>query len=550
MATKIKNLTLPNELCLLLFMLGMGVFLIGMPKYGDDLWFMRSFGDWLHTHGCDRFTDGVNVFRTGFPMKDIGEEWAFHYNYDNARIGNVIVMFFLFIPKWVGSGIAVLCLYYTVMASFRLIGVDWRRSAVVPLMLSMWYFLMPWQNHMGGLVYQFNYLLPTALSLAVLVLKYEPDKGVMRRIMLVVAGLLLGAWNEAFSLPLAVGVSACLIFYKKDRTADNLMLLASLAAGLAWLIIAPGFTVRTGTLDSEWHTLMLSIIKRTAKIIIVMHPGAVVYTLFAVYACVKRGVREFFSDSFAFLVTVGIWVSVSLAVFTTASPRSGWWADMMSVIGVAYILTNVWKESLKSLRLAGIICMSACMISLGLTDIFVIKTAREWNRVLSDFLDDPFGNVYSNRFGNMDSPVFMLTKFDSYSAAYRSLTPPFTLEDGRRTPGTSQMVHPDLRDYTPSKGILVPGKGGVRNYKGHYVICLDTTYCSSGKLFAEIDCGGVRTRDLRAIVRSFVSESDGRKYYSLELTDRKIERLVGDVISMGEFIDDEDPGPNDSRMKD
>ena len=65
----------------------------------------------------------------------------------------------LFMPKWVGSGIAVLCLYYTVMASFRLIGVDWRRSDVVPLMLSMWYFLMPWQNHMGGLVYQFNYLL-------------------------------------------------------------------------------------------------------------------------------------------------------------------------------------------------------------------------------------------------------------------------------------------------------------------------------------------------------------------------------------------------------
>ena len=89
MATKIKNLTLPNELCLLLFMLGMGVFMIAMPKYGDDLWFMRSFGDWLHTHGCDRFTDGVNVFRTGFPMKEIGEEWAFHYNYDNARIGKL-----------------------------------------------------------------------------------------------------------------------------------------------------------------------------------------------------------------------------------------------------------------------------------------------------------------------------------------------------------------------------------------------------------------------------------------------------------------------------
>ncbi len=64
-----------------------------------------------------------------------------------------------------------------------------------------------------------------------------------------------------------------------------------------------------------------------------------------------------------------------------------------------------------------------------------------------------------------------------------------------------------------------------------------------------MDCGGVRTCDLRAIVRSFVSESDGRKYYSLELTDRKIERLVGDIISMGVFIDDEDPGPNDSRMK-
>lgn len=539
---KIKNLICPNVICLLLFILGMGVFLIAMPKYGDDWWFMSSFGDWLHTHGCDRFTDGVNVFRTGFPMKEIIESWAYHYNYDNARLGNVIVMFFLFMPKWIGSGISVLCLYYTVVASFRLLGVDRRRSAIVPLMLSMWYFLMPWQNHMGGLVYQFNYLLPTALSLAVLVLKYEPEKGVMHRMLLVFAGLLLGAWNEAFSLPLAVGVAVCLIFYKKERRADNLMLLASLAVGLAWLLSAPGFAVRSSHLDMSWQSAVADIARRFVKITLFMHPGVVIFTLLALYVCIRRGVRRFFSDSFATLVTVSMWASVGLAVLSTASPRSGWWADMMSVLGIGYMLAVVWKDYWSSYRLsnivAGVICMSACLVSLLLTDIFVIRTAREWNRVLQVFLADPFGNVYSSWFGDMDKPVFMLTKFDSYSVGYAVLTPPFMLGDGRRTPDMAHMVHPDLRDYVTSKGIPVPGEGGVRSYNGHYVVDLDTVAMRDGTIFAGIDRFGIRIRDLRAFVIPFVSEADGRTHYRLELTDRKIERLTGDIVSMGKFIED------------
>lgn len=86
-----------------LFAIGMGIFLIGMPKYLDDLWFLCSFGDWFRGNGVDYPTNDINLFSTEFPWKEIQETWRDHYMYDNARLGNIIVVLFLLLPKWIGS---------------------------------------------------------------------------------------------------------------------------------------------------------------------------------------------------------------------------------------------------------------------------------------------------------------------------------------------------------------------------------------------------------------------------------------------------------------
>lgn len=537
----VKTFVCWNSLWILLFMCGMGVFLVGMPKYSDDWWFMSSLGDWLHHHGCDWLTDGVNVFSTGLPMEEVKSLWKFHYCYDNARIGNVIVMFFLFLPKWIGSGLSLLCLIYAVMSSFRLLGIDWRRSALIPLSLALWYIIMPWQNHMGSLVYQFNYVLPSALSLWVLNMKYARGKSQRPAWLLFAGGVLLGAWNEAFSLPLLCGVAGSMLFDREERSRRNILLLLALCVGLAWLFAAPGFSVRSGRLDHSWVSDFGALLKRFAKILVTLHPGVVLFTLLELVGLYRCGPKKCLSDGMSVLINVSIWASVILALFSTASPRSGWWADMMSVVGIVHCLKENFGSMTKRAAFAGVAyaVMSLSMFSLILTDIFVIRTARECRRTVADFLADPFDNIYSSWLGEMDKPIFLLTKFDSYSISYTIMVPSFMLPDGSRTPDKSSIVHPDLRNYTPEDGELLPGDGNVRKVGNFYVLEMDSVRQPYGTVYADIDCMGNRRRDVRAFVVPFISEADGKRYYYLRLTDRNIERYLGRVVSIDRFIEDE-----------
>lgn len=539
----IKTLVCWNSLWILLFMCGMGVFLIGMPKYTDDWWFLSSLGDWLHQHGCDWLTEGVNVFSTGLPMEEIRSLWQFHYCYDNARIGNVIVMFFLFLPKWIGSGIALCCLLYAIMSSFSLLGINWRGSALVPLSLALWYFIMPWQNHMGSLVYQFNYVLPSALSLWVLNMKYTRGKNLGPAWLLFTGGVLLGAWNEAFSLPLLCGLAASMVFDRKERNQRNLVLLIALCIGIAWLFAAPGFSVRSGTLDHSWVSDMGALLKRFAKILVTLHPGVVLFTLLELAGLYRCRSKKYLPDGISILINVSIWASVFLAVFSTASPRAAWWADMMSVVGFIYCLSKFrpiyWRSYNKSNIKVSAICLIVTIFSLGLTDIFVIKTARECRRAVSAFISSPFENIYNDWLGDMDKPIFLFTKFDSYSIVYTHMVPSFVLPDGKRTPNNASIIHSCLKNYSEEKAVSIKGRGNLHSVDNLYIIELDSVKNLYGTIDAYIDLGLIRKRDIRAFVIPFTSEENGKKYYYLRLTDRNIERFLGRVISLDKFIEDE-----------
>lgn len=157
-----------NIVWMSLFVIGMGIFFIGMPKYLDYWWFLCFFGDWFRHNGVDYPTNGVNLFSAEIPWKEIQETWRDHYMYDNGRLGNIIVVLFLLLPKWIGSLLCLGVLIYVIIKSFDICGIDISRSALVSFGLGLWYILMPWQNHMGGLVFQFNYIIPSILAIFVL----------------------------------------------------------------------------------------------------------------------------------------------------------------------------------------------------------------------------------------------------------------------------------------------------------------------------------------------------------------------------------------------
>lgn len=61
-----------NVLWLLMYLVGMGVFFVGMPKYYDDYWYMEHLRPWFEAQGVMVPENGGNIFSGGFPGAGYG----------------------------------------------------------------------------------------------------------------------------------------------------------------------------------------------------------------------------------------------------------------------------------------------------------------------------------------------------------------------------------------------------------------------------------------------------------------------------------------------
>lgn len=531
-----------NIVWISLFAIGMGIFLIGMPKYLDDLWFLCSFGDWFRGNGVDYPTNDINLFSTEFPWKEIQETWRDHYMYDNARLGNIIVVLFLLLPKWIGSLICLGIGIYVIIKSFDICGIDISRSALVPFGLALWYILMPWQNHMGSLVFQFNYIIPSILAIFVLKFIFCRMTKIHQLPLLfvetLIISILFGVWNEAFSIPIISGLTLTLLFYKPLRNLNTYAALTGLTIGLLWLLLTPGFSVRYNALDHSYVGNVLTVIKRFVKIIS-FHPSIVILIILQGWILLKKGQRNLRKSPFICFVNTSAVGSIILSFLTTGMPRSAWWCDMISVIGILYILQRYyglyWSVYRKSNIIWGASAMTIVFSSLILTDICVIKTAKECRKIISCFHDNPHGNVYNEWVAALDCPVLMLSKFDTYPEGYLHLIPPYHWSAKELTSGRINVVPERLKAITPSEGEFIPGEGGVKRIDNYYVIEADSGIIGQGKVDLCLDNG--RIVDANAVVIPFVSEYDQRKYYNMLIYDRKIERLFHKINSIGKYKD-------------
>lgn len=78
----------------------------------DDLWYGLRFKDYV-----------IGDINLATVCSDIWETWKSHYLTDNSRLSNVVFVPFLLLPKWIGSGIAVVCWWYAVRRGVEIVGV-------------------------------------------------------------------------------------------------------------------------------------------------------------------------------------------------------------------------------------------------------------------------------------------------------------------------------------------------------------------------------------------------------------------------------------------
>ncbi len=447
-------------LWLSLYFVGISFFLIVTPKYADDQWYLSNLGDWLLNRDVFFITDGINPFKVEMPWKEMADTICFHYEHDTARIGNMIVMQFLLLPKWIGSGLCSMAWIYAVCIGLKISDVDWRNSPLVLVAVALWYFGMPWPTHLGGLVHQFNYLIPSAIAMYLLmILKNRQKQGGHIAAVVFVLSIILGAWHEGFALPMVSGLLSVMIFYRECRTAKGIMALTGLVIGVFYIMTAPSLTERASTLNLYYLATPWDMVKRLGKIVIVFHPLLLVLFVLEIIYCIKFNFRLLLHNSFIVFITVSACASILLSFATTGSERSGWWNDLIVPVGILLLLREMkWLDN-GHIFINKLICWvigTLTVASLLLTDIYTVRIARECRNVISECVEHKRFVIYNDWLSEFDAPLVWFTKIDTYHVGWEFLLPPCENNKyGLRNPSGSIRVLPESarRDENDSAGI-------------------------------------------------------------------------------------------------
>ncbi|MDE6007410.1 MAG: hypothetical protein K2G67_07640 [Muribaculaceae bacterium] len=509
-----------NIWLIVIFMILLGVFLIGMPKYVDDHLYLVKFVDWFFDQGVLNPEWGGNFLEAGVPWKEIFETWNERYALDNARLGNITVVFFLLLPKWVGSGIAWLCSIWIFISGLRLAGVDIRRSALVSVALFLFGFFIPWRQHMGSIDFQFNYILPSALQfwfLVVLTRRPGRAEGKWRRCAgIFIIGVLAGGWHEGLSVPVLSGLLFVILLHRGCRRSVTIWGVAGMVLGILWIMAAPGQWER---IESA-QTGVVSRVSVGYAIRAILSTGMywVMVALLAVemFRLKLRGERNWgvLKDiRIQFLLVSGL-ISVGIVFFTYAEARVGWWTSLSGVFGILYIIRkyhgDYWRRYSKRNIIPATIFIVLAIGHRLWVDVETIRIRNSYiasveryvaNREKEEFVDIQPRNlfkIFSNLPGN---EVFIYGSWsarDYYSRKYE----------------VRYNAIPAALEYVNSKDArVIPGNAGLLEYKGHYF--MPYTEERGVKEF-KADYGNGEEK-LECYGAPFTSRGDGKEYYYVSL---------------------------------
>lgn len=525
---RLKNLT-PGAVLTGFFALLVSIFLIGMPKYTDDYWFMRQLAPWFSGQGIFVPEDGGNILKAGVPWDLIQDAWRERYMTDNLRFGNLIVFFFLLLPKWVGSGLIALCWLYTMCGVFKLSGVKWRNTWTILITIVLWGLLMPWRCHMGSLVFQFNYFPPLALSVCFIsLLKQQGGYSFWRCVGIVTVSFLLGGWQESVSVPVFSGLIMIILLFKKYRQGRYFLSCIGLLAGIIWILSSPGHQNRIYSalyrlnFCNDPATIVLTLIRTSVFWVMA------VWYLFKYWRNRKKGVK---SETDVIFMIISGFVSFIVMLTTIRDMRAGIWATFAGIWGITILLNEYFynRSSVsKTVRGTVVVGVAFVLIHWSAVDYEVLKIRTNFINGLREFVSNPKETCFMKFTTRRDLPLVCLNMPDAgfYFGGWNFTNDYYEATDL----GPLHMIPEELRFVESCKGRKIPGTSPLFEYKGRI-------YYSGSFKASNADCPykidyGYGTKRVMAFERSFVSEADGRVYTYVCFYEKVFDNWVYDIKSI------------------
>lgn len=503
-----------NVLWLLMYLMGMGVFFVGMPKYYDDYWYMEHLRPWFEAQGVMVPENGGNIFSRGIPWSGIWDTWREHYLTDNIRLPNLIMPFLLLFPKWVGSGLMTLLWGVSVFTSFRLAGIDWRKSCLVVPALFMWTFMMPWGDHFGVMNWQLNYIMPISIALVyVLYVGKEEKTSLRNRVVVVLLGFIVGMSHEGISIPVLAGILGQSLISEGEERKRRLWGAAGVFLGIVLLASVPGTAVRLASRLGQKGLGHLIYQLRTD----IMPFLIFVITVMAVYWKHKPECRKLLHDRILIFCAVSAIGSLGVAVVTGYLGRGWIWMDVGCIIGCL----KLWREFCR-IRVNGkhnisvpvmLVIMLVMMFShLVLVDYHALKLRTMTTKMLNWYTEESSPTFFSG-YRTMNNMPLMCgylpeARFPNYVGyMYEYYHGTQEMPQGARLP----IIFPEeLRYVDDTTGRQLDGETDARVTGGYYY-APDKGYVADIWTEGEIDYGN-GPEGMTAAVFPFISEKNGKRY--------------------------------------
>lgn len=528
---KIKN---RNALLILLYVVGMGVCLMGMPKYMDDLWYLNHLQDWFKMQGVDYPDAGGNIFKYGIPWEGILEIWKDHAGTDNIRLGNVVAPILLLFPKWLGSGLMVILFVISLYLLFRLLRIDLRRSALVPVGIVLVAFIFPWEELMGSLVYQINYLGTTFLGMLVIwqiFTRRNPLK-VWYCLGMSLLGFMTGWWHEGFGVPIGFGLALLAVVYRRFRRMDVYLTIAGLVAGVFISLSCEGMQNRIGYIGgfiAGWFSNYL---------LLNLYLPIIFFVSTFVLAICRRGWKRVIGEPFwVFSISSGL-ASAFVMHFSLSFDRGGWWFWLMMIGTILHSLQEsfpkFWSRySWKNCLIWGPLLLLV-YVQLGFGGYYTLLFRQRLYADFQEWKRNPHKTRFTDLSTLQDVPpicgyfpvgIMCARMYDQYASwqtkNWKSI---FVLNDNAYNEPNGGIPEA-LRYVTPESGYLLPGDANLRMKDGYLFklededmtreLKADDTSNREVELDLDFGKGYIPVRQWQL---SFVSEADGRRYIFVRIT--------------------------------
>lgn len=519
---------------LVIFTAMLGIFLIFTPKYADDYEFMLGLKEWYESQGIWNTTEGGNIFKAGIPWNDVYATWSERYETDNCRLSNILAVLFELMPKWVGSGLSLLSWFCAMWGMMKLARIKMSHYAMISVLIFLCIVLAPWRDNMGIMDYQFNYVLPSGFAILVLLHLLRGGRGVLFHAVTIVTAILLGAWTEAFSVPIIIGLGFIAIVDRKSRCIAIWETIGGLFIGILWLLSSPHFGVRV----EEQVFTHVSNLKFIFKLMVTEIPGFSLLILMTLIYIRIKGWQEVIADRRLMFALVSGIVSFGLCSMTTGSMRAGWWAGLAAIFGISYMLNRLLGQYFRK-RLYRSVTLTLFMTGLVWSalipvDMYLIKTSREYPRALRAFLDNQEEEIFV--YARPDTSFPLLSQLFHAQYLYWEVTffqNRYYFGGDGHSVNKWKIIPDDLKYFKAEEAERIPGDMGVIR-KGSYLI-VPYSEDDSTDGYADIKFGPIQKEEVPVRITPFRSAGDGKKYGFVILGDRMVEYCLLGISSMSGF---------------